>query len=197
LVNVVKFAHGSFVQTKRNNNMATQTTWAIDPVHSHLQFKVKHLMISTVNCAFKTFRGEVKTEADDFNHAAVSVEIDANSISTNHAERDMHLKSSLFLDSEKFPKVNFTGILQKKGNEYELMGGLTLCGVTKQLTLAVEFTGTCQGLHKETRAGFDVSGKINRKDFGLDFNLLTDTGSIVVGEELKLQFNIEVIKQAA
>jgi polyisoprenoid-binding protein YceI len=175
--------------------MATKTKWVIDPNHSDIQFKVKHLMISTITCSFKTFSGEVKNETADFNDAEVSVEIDANSINTDHTERDMRLKSTLFLDTEKFPKINFTGILKKKGNEYELSGDLSLCGVTKKVTLAVEFTGTCRGLHKETRAGFEVSGKINRKDFGLDFSLLTEAGSMVVGEELKLQFNIEVIQQ--
>ncbi|MDB5272812.1 MAG: polyisoprenoid-binding protein [Chitinophagaceae bacterium] len=176
--------------------MATKTKWAIDPNHSDIQFKVKHLMISTVTCVFNTFSGEVNTETDDFNQAEVRVVIDANSITTNHAERDTHLKSSLFLDTETFSKINFRGILKKKDDELELIGDLSLCGVTKKVALVVAFTGTCQGLHKETRAGFEVSGKINRKDFGLDFSLLTETGSMVVGEELKLQFNIELIQQA-
>ncbi|HWZ22540.1 MAG TPA: YceI family protein [Cytophagaceae bacterium] len=175
--------------------MATKTKWAIDPNHSDIKFKVKHLMISSVTCVFNTFSGEVKSETDDFNNAEVSVEIDANSISTNHTERDTHLMSSLFLDTEKFPQINFVGILKKKGNELELNGDMSLRGVTQKVTLAVEFTGMCLGIHKETRAGFEVSGKINRKDFGLDFSLLTETGSIVVGEELNLHFNIEVIRQ--
>jgi len=177
--------------------MATKTKWVIDPNHSDIQFNVKHLMISTITCVFKTFSGEVISETDDFIDAEVSVDIDANSIDTNHADRDSHLKSPLFLNTEKFPKISFTGILKKNGNEHELIGDLSLCGVIKKIVLAVEITGTCQGLHKETRIGFEVSGKINRKDFGLDFSLLTEAGSIVVGEELKLHFNIEVIQQVA
>lgn len=177
--------------------MAIKTKWAIDPNHSEIHFKVKHLMISTISCTFKTFGGEVSSETEDFNNADVNIEIDANSISTDHTERDARLKSSLFLDTEKFPKINFTGILNKKGDAHELDGDLNLCGVTKKIKLAVNFTGKCQGLHKEIRAGFEVSGKINRTDFGLNFSLLTEAGSIVVGEELNLHFNIELIQQPA
>lgn len=175
--------------------MIEKAKWKIDPNHSEVQFKVKHLMISNVSGTFKVFNGDVESENDDFNNAKITFEIDTNSIDTNQAERDTHLKSPLFLDTEKFPKILFDGSLQKKSDHYELNGALTLCAVTKNIKMEVEFTGTGKGRFGETRAGFEVNGKINRKDFGLNFKLLTDTGSVVVGEEIKLHFDVQLLKQ--
>lgn len=175
--------------------MATKTTWAIDPNHSDIRFKVRHLMISAISCTFKVFSGEVTCETEDFNNSMIHVEINAASINTDHAERDVHLKSPLFLNVEKHPKIYFTGFLKKKKDVYELSGDLNLCGVTKNITLLADFIGTCEGLRNETRAGFEVSGKINRRDFDLNFNLMTAADKIVVGDELALSFNIEIIKQ--
>ncbi|MBC7486867.1 MAG: YceI family protein [Cytophagaceae bacterium] len=175
----------------------TKTTWTIDPNHSEAQFKVKHLMISNVSGTFNTFSGEVQSESTDFDQSKINLVIDANSVDTNVAERDKHLKSSLFLDTEKFPTIVFLGLLHKKDSHYELEGELTLCAVTKTVKLEVDFTGTGEGRFGDTRAGFEVNGKINRKDFGLNFNLLTDAGSMVVGEEIKLHFDIQLIKVTA
>jgi len=174
----------------------TTSTWKVDPNHSEVQFKVKHLMISTVSGTFNIFGGEVQTESEDFNNTEVRFEIDANSIDTNQEARDKDLKSPSFLDTEKFPKILFTGLLRKKDDNRELQGDLTLCNVTKRITLEVEFTGSGKGRFGDIRAGFEVNGKINRRDFGLNFSLLTETGSLVVGEEVTLHFDIQLVKQA-
>jgi polyisoprenoid-binding protein YceI len=173
-----------------------KTTWAVDPNHSQVQFKVKHLGIANVNGTFSVFKGTVQTESDDFNNAQISFEVDANSLTTKHDERDNQLKSPIFLDVEKFPKITFSGILKKSGDSYALNGDLTIHGTTRPVTLEVEFTGIGKGRFNDIRAGFEVSGKIIRKDFGLTFNLATEAGNLIVGEEVKLHFDIELIKQA-
>ncbi|HXB13488.1 MAG TPA: YceI family protein [Bacteroidia bacterium] len=175
----------------------TKTKWAVDPNHSEVQFKVKHLMISNVSGTFKIFKGEVESESEDFNNAQIRFEVDTNSIDTNHEERNGHLKSPLFLNTEKFPRILFEGILKKKDENYELDGEITLCGVKKGLKLEVEHTGIGMGRFGDTRAGFEVNGKINRKDFGMNMALATEAGNLVVGEEIKLHFDIELLKQAA
>ncbi len=171
---------------------ATKTKWTIDAGHSDIQFKVKHLMISTASGTFKSFNGQVLSENDDFSNAGITVEIDTNSVSTNQEERDKHLRSHLFFNTEKFPKINFTGRLINN----ELKGDVTICGVTKPITMAVEFNGIGKGRFNDTRAGFEVNGKLNRKDFGMDFSLLNEAGTVLLGEEVKLNFNIQLVQQA-
>jgi polyisoprenoid-binding protein YceI len=124
----------------------------------------------------------------------VQFEIDTASIDTNNAQRDKDLKTDLFFDSEKFPKIHFKGVLTKS-NEYQLVGDLTILSTTRRVTLDVEHTGIGVGRFNDKKAGFEINGKINRKDFGLNFNLLTEAGSFVVGEEVKIQCNVEVIAQ--
>ncbi len=177
--------------------MTPQTTWAIDPNHSEVQFKVRHLMISNIAGTFKVFNGEVQTEHEDFSGATVHFEVDATSIDTNQTERDTHLKSPLFLDTQKFPKIIFQGTLEKAGAGLALNGQLTLCAVTKSISMPVEYTGTAQGRFADIRAGFEINGTINRKDYGLNFALSTDAGTIVVGEEIKLHFDIQLIQKPA
>jgi len=172
-----------------------KSQWIVDASHSEVQFKVKHLMIANVSGTFRTFTGRVHAESDDFNNSEISFEIDTDSIDTNQNERDGHLKSVMFLDTEKYPKIIFEGKLLKDGDDYELTGDLTICAVKRNVRLEVEYTGTGKGRFGDTRAGFEVSGKINRKDFELNFNVLTETGSLVVGEEVKLHFDVELIKQ--
>lgn len=174
--------------------MTQKTTWKIDTEHSEAQFKVKHLMIASLSGTFKHFSGTVESEQDDFHGSKISFEIDANSVDTYHDIRDGVLRSSEFLDSENYPKIFFTGVLQKKANQYLLNGELTLRGITKTIQLDAELTGTGLGFRGDQRAGFEVSGKIDRKDFGIHFGLLTEAGILVVGEEVKLHFDIELIK---
>lgn len=175
---------------------ATTTKWAIDPKHSEVQFKVKHLMISNVSGTFKVFTGYVQSESEDFNDAKIHLEIDTNSVHTNLEERDGHLKSPLFLDVQKYPNITFDGLMLKKADHYVLNGDVTIHGVKKSITMEVEHTGVGKGRFGDTRAGFEVNGKINRKDFELNASILTETGNMVVGEDVKLHFDIQLIKQA-
>lgn len=189
----------SYVVCKFGENISMtetgKTKWIIDHGHSQVQFKVKHLAIANVSGNFKAFIGNAECINDNFANAVIHFEIETNSIDTNNSERDKHLKSDLFLNVEDFPKIKFSGVLKKENEDYLLDGGLTILQTIKQVSFKVEHTGVGIGRFNDTRAGFEVTGKINRKDFGLTFNLLTDTGSLVVGEEIKFQMDIELIKQ--
>ena len=180
--------------------METTTKWVIDPMHSEIQFKVKHLVISTVSGFFKTFEGAVETENDDFGDANISFSADIESIDTNNAQRDGHLKSAEFFDSAQYPKLAFQSTSFKKVAEdefaYQLVGDLTIKGVTKQVKLQAEFGGSTADFYGNTKAGFEVTGKINRKDFGLVWDGITEAGSVVLGEDIKFVINIQLAKQA-
>jgi len=178
--------------------MSTVTKWVIDPMHSEVQFKVKHLVISTVSGFFKSFEGSLETESDDFEDAKIYFSLDIDSIDTNQSQRDGHLKSADFFDAEKFPKITFHSTSFKKTDdaEYELVGDLEIKGVTKPVTLAVEYGGTTNDFYGNTKAGFEVTGKIDRKEFGLTWDGVTEAGSIVLGSDIKLLINIQFAKQA-
>src|SRR5271154_6924015 len=164
------------------------TTWALDPTHSEIQFKVKHLMISTVTGQFNKFNATVETDGDDFTTAKVHFTADINSISTNNEQRDAHLKTGDFFDAESHPQLTFEGDrLEKLDDEnYKLHGTLTMRGTPKKITLDVEFGGMTQDPWGKTRVGFSLSGKINRKDYGVSFSMVSETGGILLGEEVKL-----------
>ena len=175
--------------------VATKTKWAIDTTHSEVQFKVKHLVISTVTGAFKKFQGDVVSESDDFNGAAVSFSLDVNSLDTNQADRDGHLKSEDFFAAGRFPSIGFSGVLDKvSGDKYKLVGELTVRDVTRSETFDVEFGGVVKDPWGNIKAGFEINGKVNRKDFGLTWNALTEAGGMVVGEDVKLHINVELVK---
>lgn len=176
--------------------MAT-TNWAFDPAHSELQFKVKHLLISTVTGSFKDFNGSVEAPEGDFNNAKISFETNISSLTTNNDQRDEHLKGADFFEAEKYPNLQFqsTGFAKTSDEDYELNGDLTIKGVTKPVALKVTYNGTAQDPWGNTKAGFELHGKINRKDFGLTWNALTEAGGMVVGEEIKLLGNIQLVKQ--
>jgi len=174
---------------------ATTTTWAIDPTHTEVQFKVKHLVIATVTGTFKKFSGSIESESDNFDGAQVTFTIDADSIDTNQSDRDAHLKSADFFAAAEYPTLDFTGVLtHQQGSAYQLEGELTIRGTTKRVTLAVEFGGTVVDPWGNTKAGFEINGKINRKDFGLNWNALTEAGGMVVSEDVKLHINAELAK---
>jgi polyisoprenoid-binding protein YceI len=173
-----------------------QTNWTIDRNHSEVQFKVKHLAISNVSGTFKLFTGNVQVENDDFNNALIHFEIDTNSIDTNNTERDNHLKSPVFFDTENFPKILFDGNLKETDGDFTLEGQLTILKTTKKVKLEAQLTGVGTGRFGDTRAGFEINGKINRRDFGLNFGLLTEAGSLVVGDDVKLHFDIQLIGEA-
>ncbi len=172
-----------------------QTKWTVDTNHSKVQFKVKHLAIANVAGTFKVFSGTVESENEDFSGANIAFELDAKSIDTGFEVRDNDLRSNIFLDAEKFPKITFTGVLNKQTEGYVVEGELTIRDVTGKIKLATEFNGIGKdNKFKNTRAGFEATGKINRKDFGMAFNALTESGGLLVGDEVKLNFDIELIK---
>jgi len=172
---------------------AIKTKWAIDPMHSEVQFKVKHLVISTVTGTFKSFDGSFESENEDFSDAEINFSIDTNSIDTNQADRDAHLRSADFFDAEKYPKLTFksTSFEKTEGEWYSLKGDLTVKDVTKPVTFDVEFGGKATDFYGNVKAGFEVIGKINRKEFGLVWNGITEAGAIVVGEEVRLNINVQ------
>ncbi len=168
--------------------------WNIDPSHSEVQFKVKHLVISTVTGTFKEFSGSLSSNGDDFDGGTGKFDLVVNSIDTNAPDRDAHLKSDDFFNAEKFPKVSFEGTLSKAGDGYVLKGPLTIRDITKEVELDVEYGGTMVDGYGQTKAGFEISGKINRKEFGLMWNMVTEAGGVVVSDEVKLLLNIQVVK---
>ena len=179
--------------------MKTQETkWAIDPSHSKVSFKVKHLMISNVLGNFKEFEGQVSSAENDFSGAVINVSLNAASIDTEMADRDAHLKSPDFFDAEKYPKITFSGNgLKDLGDDmYELTGELTIKDVTKVVTLSVEFGGVMSDPWGNVKAGFSINGKINRKDWGLNWNAALEAGGLLVGEEVKISGDIELVKLA-
>jgi polyisoprenoid-binding protein YceI len=174
------------------------TKWASDPAHSEVQFKVKHLMISNVNGIFKKFGATVETNGDDFTTAKINFSADIDSISTNNEQRDGHLKTGDFFDSAAHPQIKFESTKLEKVNaeNYKLHGNFTIKGISKATVLDVEFGGIAKDPYGNTRAGFTVNGKINRQDFGMSFGAVTETGGLVVGNDVSLHSNIEFIKQA-
>ena len=178
--------------------MATLSKWSIDPMHSEVQFKVKHLVISTVSGFFKSFEGSVETDNENFEHANIDFSIDINSIDTTQPVRDEHLKSAEFFDAATYPHIKFKSTSFKKigDDDYALTGNLTIKNVTKPVTLDVEFGGSAADFYGNTKAGFEITGKINRKEFGLTWDGVTEAGSIVVGEDIKLTINAQLTKQA-
>ncbi|MFZ1806954.1 MAG: YceI family protein [Cyclobacteriaceae bacterium] len=174
---------------------ATKTTWAIDPTHTEVQFKVKHLVISTVTGFFKKFSGIIESDEEDFDGASTTFSLDINSIDTNQADRDKHLKSADFFAAEEHPTMDFSGELKKvSGNDYKLIGDLTIRGNTKKVEMDVEYGGTMKDPYGNTKSGFEINGKINRKDFGLNWSAVTEAGGIVVSDEVKIHLNAQVVK---
>lgn len=175
------------------------TLWKIDPAHSEVQFKVKHLMITTVTGYFRKFDLEVETEDEDFTKAKrIEFTAEASSIDTNSEQRDTHLRSGDFFDVEKFGQIRFAGkTLERSGEDYRLTGDLTIRGVTKPVALNVHFGGIVIDPYGQTKAGFEVEGKISRKEFGLVWNAMTEAGQVVVGDDIRLLSEIQLIKQAS
>ncbi|HEY1023750.1 MAG TPA: YceI family protein [Sphingobacteriaceae bacterium] len=171
--------------------------WKLDPTHSEVQFKVKHLMISTVTGYFKQFDADVETAADDFSAASkIEFTADISSIDTNNEQRDAHLKSEDFFNSAEFSQIRFEGKKYEGNGEAKLHGDLTIKGVTKPVTVDVEFGGIVVDPYGQTKAGFTVSGKISRKEFGLTWNAVTEAGSVVVSDDIRINAEIQLVKQA-
>jgi Uncharacterized conserved protein len=173
-------------------------TWTLDHNHTEVTFKVKHLVISSVTGKFKTFDGTVESDKEDFTDAKIRFTADVNSIDTGNEQRDGHLKSADFFDAANHPQLTFesTSVTKKSGNEYLVSGNLTMRGVTKPVELKAEFGGIQKDFYGNTVAGFEIEGKVNRRDFGLEWSAVTETGGIVVSDDVKLQVNAELIKKA-
>lgn len=173
------------------------STYKIDAAHSEITFKVKHLMITNVTGNFTKFDATMESNAADFSDAKISFEADVDSITTNNEQRDGHLKGDDFFAADKFPKLSFVSksFTKKSGDEYALTGDLTIRDITKTVELAVEYGGTATDPYGQVKSGFEINGKINRKDFGLSFHAITETGSVMLSEEVKLLLNVQMIKQ--
>jgi polyisoprenoid-binding protein YceI len=178
--------------------MAT-TKWVLDPTHSELGFKIKHLMITNVSGAFTAFNIEVETKNEDFSTARIELTADMASISTNNEQRDAHLRNSDFFETDKYPQLAFRSAKVEKldSETFNLYGDLTMKGVTKPVKLKVEFSGLAKDPLGNEKAGFVVTGKINRSDWGINFNGVLETGGLMLGEEVKLSAEIQLVKQAA
>lgn len=170
----------------------SKTTWNIDTAHSEINFKVKHMMISTVSGQFQNFEGNAKTEDNDFNNAKFSFTAEIDSINTNNTDRDTHLKSDEFFGAANNPQLTFKS---KSFDGETLLGDLTIKGVTKEITLNTDFNGIAVDGYGQTKAGFEMEGQINRKDFGLSWNAVTEAGSVVVSDKVKLIASLQFIKQ--
>jgi polyisoprenoid-binding protein YceI len=182
--------------TIKNKIMAT-TKWAIDPTHSEIGFKVKHMMFTNVSGKFGTYDATIVTDDDNFENASMEFSADINSIDTNNADRDNHLKSADFFDADNHPKLTFkaSSFTKIDGHNYELTGDLSIKGVTKTVKFPVEFSGLMKDPWGNTKAGLNIDGKINRKDWGLNWNSALETGGVLVGEEVKLNIELQLAKQ--
>lgn len=176
----------------------TKTTWGIDPVHSEIAFKVKHLMISNVKGLFKEFDATVTTNGDDFSTATIAFSMNPASIQTGNPDRDGHLQSADFFDVANFSQITFQSDSVKSVDEenYVVTGGLTIKGITKPVKLNVEFGGVVKDPWGNSKAGFTLNGTISRKEWGLTWNAALEAGGVMVGDEVKINCEVELVKQA-
>ncbi|MGW0159066.1 YceI family protein [Mycobacterium sp. NPDC003323] len=173
----------------------TAGTWAIDPVHSSVNFSVRHLMVSKVRGSFDSFEGAIVVAEDGT--PSVTATIDVTSLNTRNEQRDAHVKSADFFDAEQFPTASFSSTaVRADGDDYVLDGDFTLKGVTKPVSLKLEFNGVNPGMGHGEVAGFEASVVLNRKDFGIDFDAPLETGGAVVGDKVTVTLEVEALKQA-
>lgn len=184
----------SSIQLTNKKMIENSKTWAIDPIHSDVQFKIRHLVISTVTGSFRKFEGTIVQNGKDFNNAKVNFKIDVKSIDTNQTQRDGHLKSGDFFAADEYPEITFesTAFVKTGESDYKMAGKLTMKGVTKPVELQVEYGGSEDNGHGILKHGFEVTGTVNRTEFGMTWNKLTDTGGLGLGENIKLIANIQV-----
>ena len=174
----------------------TRATWKIDPIHSNIEFAVRHLMITTVKGRFTGVDGTVLIDEENPSKDEVDVRIEASTVDTREPQRDAHLRSADFLDVEKFPHLTFrsTRITDRKGNEFKLVGDLTIHGVSREVALEVTEDGRVRDPWGGERAGFSAWTKINRKDFGLVWNQVLEAGGVAVADEVKINLELELVK---
>jgi polyisoprenoid-binding protein YceI len=173
------------------------TSWSIDPAHTHVEFAVRHMMITTVKGRFGIVQGTVRIDEDHHSRSEVEITIDADSIDTREAQRDAHLKSADFFDVEKYPKLTFksTRVSDVKGDDFKLHGDLTIHGVTHPVTLDVTAEGRGKDPWGAERAGFTARTQIKRSDYGLTWNQALETGGLLVGDDIKINLDVELVKQ--
>jgi len=169
--------------------------WTIDPTHSEIGFKVKHMMFTNVKGFFNDYTADI-TFNDDLKEADLQFEAKINSIFTNNADRDNHLKSADFFDADQFPSLKFKSTqISGNGDDYEIKGDLTIKGITRPVTLKGEFSGLMSDPWGNTKVGLNLAGKINRKDFGLTYNAALETGGVLVGEDVQLNAEVQLVEQ--
>lgn len=173
-----------------------QTKWNLDKSHSKVHFTVSHLVITDVMGQFKNFDANIETSKDDFTDAKINFSVEVSSIYTENEKRDTHLKSDDFFNAEKFPKMTFAGKSLKKvgGKKYKLTGDFTIRDITKQVTLDVIYNGTIKDPWGNTKAGFKITGSVNRFDYNLKWNVLTEAGGAVVGKTVYITIDLELDK---
>lgn len=171
--------------------------WIIDLAHSDIQFKIRHLLIANVTGHFRLFSGTMHAGKDDFTDADFKLTIDVYSVDTNNEQRDEHLKSADFFNADYYPEMQFVSkaFNHIDGDKYDLIGNLTVKDVTKEITFKVLFGGEARDGFGSMRAGFDISGEINRNDFNIHANDTTEAGGLVLGEDIHLHANIQFIKE--
>lgn len=173
--------------------MSTQK-WSIDASHTNINFKAKHLMITTVTGSFGKIDGHIETEGEDFSKGSFYFEADVASVSTGSEDRDNHLKSDDFFNAEQYPKLTFRGneVTNVDGNEFDLTGEMTIRDVTKPVTIRVEVSGVAVDPWGNTKAGFSFKGSLNRKEFGLKFHVVNEAGNLLVSDEIKLEGEVQL-----
>lgn len=173
------------------------TIWKIDPPHSDVEFKIRHLMITNVSGYFGKYDVTVESNKDDFSDAKIIFEADVASISTKNEQRDKHLQTADFFNADKFPKIRFISTFIKNidGKKHLITGDLTIRDITKPIVLDVEYNGIVEDPYGKIKAGFEITGRFNRKEFGVSFSGVADNGLVVLGDEVKLQASIQLAKQ--
>jgi polyisoprenoid-binding protein YceI len=187
--------------TTQAATLGNVTTWQVDPAHTHVEFAVKHLMIASVRGRFSEITGIVSVPNNDFSRAQVDATIGVASVDTREPQRDAHLKSPDFFEVDKYPTMTFRSRrvehASRDPNQYRLVGDLTLHGVTKEVVLEVTLEGLAKDPYGNNRAGFSATGKLSRKEFGLGWNQLLETGGVVVGDEIKISIDSQVVMKPA
>ncbi len=173
------------------------TTWKIDAAHSEVGFKVKHLMITNVSGRFTNFEGTIHTNSEDFHDARISFEADARSVTTSNQQRDEHLKTQDFFDCDQFPRISFVSKHVKKVSDehYRLVGDLTIRNHTHSIELNVTYNGSTRDPWGQVKAGFELNGRLHRSDYGLRWSATTDTGGLILGDEVKLHMHIQLVQE--
>lgn len=186
------------VQATVNAPAATGVKWTIDPAHSEIQFKVKHMMISTVTGSFGKFGADIEANGDDLSTAKIRFQADVDSISTGNEKRDGHLRSTDFFSGEKHPQIVFTSTGSKAvdgDGSWTLLGDLSMNGITKPVELDVEWGGVMKDPYGNTKAGVSIHGKVNRKDWGINWNAALEAGGVMVSDEVRIACEVQLVKQ--